>query len=191
MPVSVFSRLHWTGLHDDKHGVISARNWTVSDAGNLKASNVVRNFFDDLLNLEIDVMIAISVGHPWESIREISFVSMPSTATKSRTKISYGPEQRDTINRKVMERKNKEWERWKAKVMDICLCVRDCNHCLLCPKQFWGNTAVKAAEKVVPPDEPFWSPLSPDRQSVDHTHYSDTCFIHRRLPCMRTPERSC
>lgn len=92
MPVSVFSRLHWTGLHEDKQGVIRARNCTVSDAGNLKASNVVLNFLDVFVNLVMDVMIAISVGQPYESISAISFVSMPSTATKSRTKISYGPE---------------------------------------------------------------------------------------------------
>lgn len=37
--------------------------------------------------------MAESVGHPFESINNISDWSCPSTATNSRTNISYGPKE--------------------------------------------------------------------------------------------------
>lgn len=60
------------------------------EVGNLKASNVATSAL--LLPLALvttDIRVG-SVGHPFESIKTISDESTPSTATKSRTKISYG-----------------------------------------------------------------------------------------------------
>ncbi|KAH9417704.1 hypothetical protein DERP_011415 [Dermatophagoides pteronyssinus] len=71
-------------------GVINALNCTISDDGNLNASNIVSNVFELSRDFKTGFMMAISVGQPSESIRTNSDISVPSNAINSRTNNSYG-----------------------------------------------------------------------------------------------------
>lgn len=93
------------GSHFGKQGVTSALNWTISDVGNLNASNGASRILTvpppPVSTADIGPMMVGSVGQPSPSMRSISLVSTPSRAISSRTNISYGERSSSMWNRRL------------------------------------------------------------------------------------------
>lgn len=97
--------LQLIGSHLGRHGVTSALNWTMSEVGNLNASNGASSILtvppEPVLTADMGPMMAGSVGQPSRSISSISLVSTPSRAISSRTNISYGDRSSSMWNRRL------------------------------------------------------------------------------------------